>query len=166
MISTYEQLIEAIGNLNFGKPLFNLEISKSGIQFRAVEQFPDKDKEFEPKWLSSNIQWALSRGFDKETKNWKLGKEVVEKIQKSIREEVLSVITKCSDAKDVTRTALYKEYRAINEKHASNSAYYTDVIGIINYYYSSSTDTKCRSNVIGLFTILRKRYGTSSSSGR
>lgn len=162
MIKNHEDILKAIETIDFGAPTFKIEVNKTGIEFKCAP-FPGKGATFEPVWLGSTITWALSRKFDKESKNWKLHPEAITKIEKGICDEVLNVIRKCSIAKEVSRTSLYKEYRVINAKQMNNPAYYSDVIGIINYYYSSTTDTKCKPNVIGLFELLRKKYGTGSA---
>jgi hypothetical protein len=73
--------------------------------------------------------------------------------------DLMCVMSRCMDCKAPERSNLYKDYKVINNRQNDNAEYLSAIIGILNYYYSSKTDATCKSNVIGLLTILRKKYG-------
>jgi hypothetical protein len=164
MINSYEELVSTLEGLDLGTNSVRIAITTTAIQLDfpvcpAKVSLPQTGN-----WLDSNIAAMLKRKFDSETRKWVPKPDVLPNIKKAILLDLIAAITFASNAKMPERTTLYKEYKDLNDRYGNDSAYLSSVIQILNYYNGAKTDPTCKSNVIGLLNILRKRYNGKSSS--
>ena len=162
MISSYEELEKFITQLNLGSTTVKVSVGTRSIVL-SPEPNPSKVNLSQSKdWLEYLIGHNIGRQFDYENKTWKIKHSTMTKMRESLAISLLEAITKCSNSKMPERTSLYKDYRSIILNNSNNSQFMTDIIGILNYYNASRTDATCKSNVIGLLDLLRKKYGKPS----
>jgi hypothetical protein len=163
MINSYEELVQKLQSLDLGST--TLEISASNRNLSLLPSINPAKLQLESSqyWLDRNILHNLYRKFDTDTKTWCLRQEALGKVKQGILNDFLIAMKKCSKASLPERTSLYKEYVLLNDKQFNNPHYLTDIIAIMNYYSASRTDAICKSNVIGLLHILRKKYNGKSS---
>jgi hypothetical protein len=159
MINSYEELTQKLQSLDLGSTTLEINVSPINITLMASVNPSKAQLESSQYWLDKNILCNLYRKFDADTKTWGLKQDALFKIKQSILQELMVAMTRCSKASLPERTSLYKEYVILNDKQFNNPHYLTDIIAIMNYYNASKTDAVCKSNVIGLLQILRKKYG-------
>lgn len=163
MISNYEQILEVINAAPCGDSKFKLILGECSIQIKPQDKFEYKQELMESEyWLYNIIGHAISRSFCANDKKWIPKKDTPYKIKNAIMVDILDTIRKCSNSKMGERTSLYKEYRTIINKYDSNINFINNILPILNYYHSTPTDETCKSNVIGLLTLLRKKYAAPS----
>ena len=164
MITSHTELVNYLNTIELGETKFSIVTSTESNVHLGASKFTGKDKlKNSNTWIDDVIYYQLGRKFSIETKSWYIPEEIFTNINKAIAYEALNMLGKCLDVKMPERTSLYKEYRySINDVHGNNPEYLSDIISILNYYDSSKTDTTVKSNVIGLLTILRKKYGKPS----
>jgi hypothetical protein len=162
MITSYDELVAKIDNLNLGVPVVRIAVSDTFLALEAPVN-PDKanlsNSEY---WLDRAISANLKRRYDPTLNKWQVKSDVLHRIKQNILSEIFYMISSCSGAKMPERTSLYKDYKNLNNKQDQNPEYYTHIINIVNYYYQSRTDSICKSNVIGLLELLRKKYNGKS----
>lgn len=164
MIETYDKLLEKIKSLNYGTTVFKVEIKNGRHLELTTEQAPYKtDLLKSTDWLEGMLI-RLSRTIDKETGQWVATERSIIDLNNKICDHLKSVIYNCVKAKAPERTTLYKDYVRLCADNGNNAQFLNDAIQVINYYVASTTDSTCKSNVIGLLTILRKRYDGRTSN--
>jgi hypothetical protein len=163
MINSYEELEQKLQSLDLGSTTLKISASGRNISLQPSINTAKIQLESSQYWLDKSISFYLSRKFDYDAKTWCLKRDALGKIKESILTDLMIALTRCSRASMPERTSLYKEYKILNEKQINNPHYMTDIIAIMNYYTASKTDEVCRSNVIGLLQILRKKYNGKSS---
>jgi hypothetical protein len=166
MINNSEELIEFVSIIPCGDALFELIPGDRSISIKPMNKFTAKDNLYNSGyWLHQLIASNISRTFCHQDHKWIPKQDTTYKVkQRILTEELMNAIRNCSNSKMAERTALYKEYRVIVNRHDNNTAFLDAIIGVLNYYHSAPTDETCKSNVLGLLTILRKKYAATSGS--
>lgn len=163
MINTWQELIDKLNSIDCGKAEFELIPTDGSISIVPLNKLDLSHQLDTNYWLENNISNAFNRVLDREKNVWAVKWNVLPKIKTNIIDDLFYIICKCSDAKEPTRTKLFKDWKAITYDKNGNPEMMTDVISILNYYYSATTDQTRNSNVIGLLTILRKKYGATAA---
>lgn len=157
MISSYEELLKKIEELDYGPTTFTIKIENDRLLDLVPEPAPYKHRKDDVDWLDYMIN-RVSRVIDPQTGKWKASSRSINDIHSRITDNLKIVITHCVDAKVPARTSLYKDYVKICAEHGSDPQFLTDIIQVINYYKASTTDSTCKSNVVSLLKLVKKKY--------
>lgn len=165
MISNTDELIEYINAIPCGDALFELIPGETSISIKPLNKFTAKNDLYNSSyWLDQLIASNVSRMFCQQDHKWIPKRDVPYRVKQGILMNLMVAIKTCVDSKAPERTSLYREYRVLVNRNENNTAFLDDMIGVLNYFHSAPTDKTCKSNVIGLLTLLRKKYAATSGS--
>jgi hypothetical protein len=159
MIRSWTEAESRINSLYLGEPIFIVDTDAQSLDIKPASRL-NLDDQLTNDWADQLIKHNIKRYIDKDTLEWRVSPDAIKSIAGAIHIEIIRIISKCLDAKDVKRTSLYKDYCYYKATHLDNAGYLNDIIPIINYYHTAPTDSTCKNNTIGLLQILRKKYGT------
>jgi len=173
-MKTWKEVLEFLDNIELGEPIYKITDDGWGDLAIKMDEWAHKEELSKSKnWLERCMAQNLRRRFcSSQNKMILNGREQIERAAKHhIVLAIMDAAAQTSPADKPKRTKAYKHLHSVVEDNMENEQFISDILPVVNYYYGAKTDSKERGNMkvhsdntFALLEILRKKYGSKSSS--